>query len=59
MMAHGMAGGGTRTDFSDPKFVQERPCFVFYVLNMAPQLVYKQAQGVFKEVSQQQRGFSL
>jgi hypothetical protein len=37
-IAHGMAGGGSRDDFKNPEFVQKWSCFIFYVLNMDPQV---------------------
>jgi hypothetical protein len=46
-LAHGMAGGGSRDDFSNPEFVQEWPCFIFYVLNMDPQVSGIQVEQVF------------
>jgi hypothetical protein len=37
-MAHGMAGAGSHKDFSNPEFVQQWSCFIFYVLIMDPQV---------------------
>jgi hypothetical protein len=45
-MAHGMAGGGSRDDFKNPEFVQKWSCFIFYVLNMDPQVSWIQVQQV-------------
>jgi hypothetical protein len=47
-MAHGMAGGGSRRgDFGNPEFVQEWSCFIFYVLDMDPQVSGIQVKQVF------------
>jgi hypothetical protein len=46
-MAWQEVAGGSRGDFGNPEFVQEWLCFIFYVLNMDPQVSGIQVQQVF------------
>jgi hypothetical protein len=45
-LAHAMGGGGSYGDFCNPKFVQQWSHFIYFVLNMDPQLVFNEISNI-------------